>query len=656
MSNRRKSGRADQAARLEKAGRALWQRGNLEAALGKFKKAVKFDPSHKSAWNSLGAVLMSLDRGKEALACFRRALKIDPNYSYALINFGRYHLAMGTLDHAEAALSRAVRGDPNPVAALFNLAQVHRRKHEPGKAETMLRRVVQMEPGHLDAWLVLAGVLAEQGSWKEASRCYGQALTVEPGNLVAQSRLSLGLPKIYRDSQEVDRARTRYREGLETLVTGLDVSMGRPAEEKLRAARQSNFLLAYQGLNDLELQQMFSGYQRALLESVLPRFYDPMENTFEPGRKLRVGFVSEHFCLCTVGKYFRSWVTDIDPDDFETVVFSIGVRSDELNREIREACHEYHELTGSLAACAGAINEARLDVLIYPELGMNKLVFALANMRLAPLQCCAWGHPVTSGHDNIDWFISPADMEPDGAEAHYGERLVTLPGIGTSYARPEVPDKVTRQSLGLPEEGILYLFPQSLFKIHPDNDPVLAEILAREPRARLVLFESRHVTITRQFSRRLSATLEARGISTPERITFLPRASHDVYLQVNEACDVMLDSVRWSGGNTALDALACGLPVITLPGEFMRGRQTMVMLKALDLGELVASSREDYVTIALALGRDAQRRKQLRAAIAERNAVLFDQDGPIRALETLLRAGAPRNTRSRNVFAGIRPK
>ena len=74
-------------------------------------------------------------------------------------------------------------------------------------------------------------------------------------------------------------------------------------------------------------------------------------------------------------------------------------------------------------------------------------------------------------------------MEPPGAQAHYTERLITLPGLGTCYPRPDVPEPVSRASLGLPEDAILYLFPQSLFKVHPDNDRLLVEILAREPRA-----------------------------------------------------------------------------------------------------------------------------------------------------------------------------
>ena len=78
----------------------------------------------------------------------------------------------------------------------------------------------------------------------------------------------------------------------------------------------------------------------------------------------------------------------------------------------------------------------------------------------------------------------------------------------------------------------------------------------------------------------------------------LPQCSHDDYLRINAVCDAMLDTLRWSGGNTSLDALATGLPIVTLPGRFMRGRQSAGMLTLAGLGDQVASDDDDYVRIA----------------------------------------------------------
>ena len=181
--------------------------------------------------------------------------------------------------------------------------------------------------------------------------------------------------------------------------------------------------------------------------------------------------------------------------------------------------------------------------------------------------------------------------EPPGAAAHYSERLVLLPGIGTQYSPPAIPEDTDRARFSLPQDKTLLLCPQSLFKVHPENDDLLAAVLAAAPNTTLVLFEGRHPALTDRFMRRLERAFVARGIAIRERAIVLPSLSHPDYLRVNRVCDVMVDTLHWSGGNTSLDALACGLPVVTLPGTLMRGRQTAGMLAVIGATELIGPRR-----------------------------------------------------------------
>jgi len=102
----------------------------------------------------------------------------------------------------------------------------------------------------------------------------------------------------------------------------------------------------------------------------------------------------------------------------------------------------------------------------------------------------------------------------------------------------------------------------------------------------------------------------------------------------------MLDTMHWSGGNTSLDALACGLPMVTLPGAFMRGRQSAGMLNLLGVPELIARDRDSYLAITARLIADAAWRRELSARIRSAQGRLFDVPVAITSLETLLQAGA----------------
>ncbi len=272
-----------------------------------------------------------------------------------------------------------------------------------------------------------------------------------------------------------------------------------------------------------------------------------------------------------------------------------------------------------------------------PELGLEPTTFALAALRLAPLQCAAWGHPITSGHATIDVFFSSAEMEPADAAAHYTERLVLLPGIGTCYAKSPVPEDASRSRFGLPEAGTLFLCPQTHYKIHPENDALFARVLAAAPQSRLVLFEGRHPGLTNTYLQRLRGVLASHGVDTG-RLIVLAGVEHADYMRINTVCDAMLDTVRWSGGNTSLDALAAGLPIITLPGRFMRGRQSLGMLRLMGMDELIARDTDDYVQIAARIAAEPAWQRELSSRIRANAECVFDDRRPLAALTEFLLA------------------
>jgi CRISPR-associated protein Csy1 len=167
-------------------------------------------------------------------------------------------------------------------------------------------------------------------------------------------------------------------------------------------------------------------------------------------------------------------------------------------------------------------------------------------------------------------------------------------------------------------------------------------VLQRDPEGMLVTFASNHDEQTHTYARRLSAVLESRGVDMGERVRFVePGIPHGPYLRLNELCDVMLDTLHWSGGNTSLDALAAGLPVVTLPGQLMRGRQSLAMLKTLGVEELVTEDAAQYVERAVAIGRDRDYRAALSERIRAGHDALFDRDEPVRALERFLASVVP---------------
>jgi CRISPR-associated protein Csy1 len=622
-------------------GRLHIDQGRAAEALKDYQAAVTIDAGNVRAWNGVGVALQSLDRLDEAVRAFNHALTIDGRFAMAHFNLARIYNLRSDTPRALVHAQSAVRHDPGHVEAWLLIGDIHRRKREMPQALGAYSSAARAEPSNLKARGALAGLVAEAGRFEDARAEYRRMAQQFPASLEAALGANLLLPQVYSSVEELERIRAEYGEGLQRLQAHAPAFRGARAAEALNHARWTNFYLAYQGRDDRDLQTRYGDFLRSVLAPAAPEFFAPRSRRAGGGR-IRVGFLSHFFFNCTAGRYFSSWITHLDPKRFETFVYYTNEWVADDTRAIAAAAGTFRHLPGRpLYTLAQEVAGDALDILVYPELGMHSGTFTLASLRLAPVQCAGWGHPNTTGLEEIDWFISCEAMEPENAERHYRERLALLPGLGTRYAVQQPQPQGTRGDFGLPEDRTLYLVPQSLFKIHPDNDALIAEVLARDPDGVAVMFASHHEHLTEVFATRLARALQQRGIDIHERVCFLaPFVPHPAYLRLNQLCDVMLDTVHWSGGNTSLDALANGLPVVTHPGPLMRGRQSHAMLRILGAPELIAEDFEAHVETAVRLGRDPEERRALSERIRGNRSALFERDEPVRALERFLEKAA----------------
>lgn len=618
----------------------LKDQGRLDEALHAIETALRLKPDYATGYNNLGTLFHEMGRRNEAVVAYQRAVSLQPGYAHALDNLGQMQMRSGHIREAESAFNELIRITPQDSKAYWHLAQCLQSLGRNDGAISSLRRALTIRPDFPKAQLKLAMLLADVNQPEKAREQYRLVLSSHPRRLRAALGIALTLPVVYSSTTELNTWRRRYADGLEDLLSRLDTFENNPGTELLDDLHWGNFYLAYQGQNDRDLQAGYGHLTARMLQLTLPELMCSTSRTHAEGRRIRVGFVSSFFRMCTVGMYFKSWITRLDPARFETFVYHLHPRIDQVGEEIRKSCAHFIHVSGSVVgkieAIANPIRDAGLDVLIYPELGMDSQSYLLAALRLAPVQCCGWGHPVTSGRQNIDFFLSSDIMEPDDAADCYTEQLIRLDGIGTYYERPPLPPPRHREDFGLPADRNLYLFPQSPFKIHPDNDALLGRILGADPDGTLVFFEGRHPAITDAFLHRFRCTLSSLGLPTEGRFVVLPYMNHDDYLRVNMLCDVMLDCLHWSGGNTSLDALACGLPVVTLPGELMRARQSAGMLELLNVPDLIAHDKDEYVQIALRLTHAPDWRHRIQTRISAGSVNLFERMEPIRALERFL--------------------
>jgi hypothetical protein len=119
-------------------------------------------------------------------------------------------------------------------------------------------------------------------------------------------------------------------------------------------------------------------------------------------------------------------------------------------------------------------------------------------------------------------------------------------------------------------------------------------------------------TLTKIFVKRLQRAFSAVELNMADYVVMQPALTDAAYHRLNDLADVFLDSLGTAGTTTTLEAITYNLPIVTLPGEFMRGRVSHGILKQIGVTETIATSVDDYIEIANRLGTDVSWRQKVR--------------------------------------------
>ena len=116
-----------------------------------------------------------------------------------------------------------------------------------------------------------------------------------------------------------------------------------------------------------------------------------------------IGFVSSFFKNHTVSILFKNWIIKLNRNFFSIFVYYIGNKFDKITSQIKESSNDFFNHT-DIDQLISRISKDKLDILVYLDICMDPMTQILASLRLASIQCTTWGHPVTSGFKNIDYF------------------------------------------------------------------------------------------------------------------------------------------------------------------------------------------------------------------------------------------------------------
>jgi protein O-GlcNAc transferase len=607
-----------QADELIGAGNAEEHAGNIESAYEKYLLATRIAAHYPSAWLNLGIALAARSEDDAALDAYDRVLALEPTNAPAHYNRGLLLNSSGNPKLAEDAFAAAITYRPHFPDAYAGRGDALEAQGRLEEATEALREASRQAPAHAGYILNLGNLLRKAGNVDEAESSYRRALRIDPGYVAVVRALAIAL-----------RDQGRHAEACSTLEAAL-------AHNPISFDAYSDLLFTLQFRDDIAPEVLYRRHEQfgATIHARFPAIA-PHARPRSKDRRLRVGYVSGDFRRHAVAFFALPVVARHDRSVFEVHCYSNTGDIDSMTSDFRAASDLWREIRGlDDKAAAQMIHDDGIDILVdlSGHTGDNRLgVFA---QKPAPVQATWLGYLCTTGLATMDYRISDGYADPPNAnEARHTETLVRLPNSQWCY-RPQFSPS---PSINPPmrENGVVTFGSFNQFaKISPKTMALWLKILKTVSDARLSV-----VGVPMGKAQQEFYGFFARSGIKSDRIDLTGRLPPAEYYEWFNRVDIALDTTPYSGGTTTCDSLWMSVPVVTLAGAAAVSRSGASLLSVAGLGELVATSTEEYVRISVELATDAQRLAAMRHDLRDRmlKSPLMDEARFLRDLESLYR-------------------
>jgi len=534
----------------------------------------------------------------EAEAQYRRLLDAYPDHPHLLHNIGLIRFQHGRIDEAVELVRHALKGEPDNAKFLGSLGAILSAAGRADEAIQSFRSAGVAQQNDPEALSNYAVALGKVGQLSEAIAACEQSLELLPGHVDTLNNLG----NLLTDSRRYAEAAQRFREALQRRNDAAKV--------------HSNLLLLLNYDSTVAHQQLMAehrafGEAQGALWNALPAQYD---NSREPARRLRIGYVSADFGAHPVGYMLCDVLGRHTRESFEVTLYATQLRHDDITARFRSACDRWQDCGQmSDAEMELLIRRDRIDILV--DLGGHTAGNRLPVLarRPAPVQISYLGYTTTTGLPTVDYRLSDALIDPPGTDAGTEYPLLLKQGM-FRYCPPPAAPLPSAPPLQFGKGPTFGCF-CNLSKISPRTVALWSKVLARRPDARLVLkAKALADPIVRES---LLAEFALQGVDA-RRIECLGWTGREQHLADCARIDVMLDTLPFNLAANTCEALWMGVPVVTRIGEGPAGRIGASLLNAANLAECVTDTDEAFVKQACDLIANVDALTRMRATMRDR--------------------------------------
>ena len=550
-----------------------------------------------------GLLFLEGEKFSQAEFKLKRSLELIPDRASTLTNLSAVQVKLKKYLDAKITAEKAIFLEADNSQAYLNLGLIETELKNLASALQYFERARSLKPDYHEAWSNKGSTLHELKRYEEAIVHYDQALSLKPD-----------INWAYGDFQNIKMKLSDWSdfyEGLTNLANKVQLHQ-KSVQPFISLALFSEALMHRQSA-EIYVDEKFPFNPALGLISKQPK-----------RKKIRIGYFSADFHNHATGHLMAELFELHDKSCFEIIGFSFGPeKNDEMRQRLVKSFDQFIEVfSKSDIEIAQLSRDLNVDIAVDLKGFTQDSRTGIFSYRVAPIQVNYLGYPGTMGAEYIDYIVADKTLIPSQSQQYYSEKVVYLPHSYQANDRKRGISKkqFTRQELGLPREGFVFCCFNNNYKILPATFNAWMQILKMVDGSVLWLLKDNPWV-----SENLKKEAAKQGIDAT-RLVFAERMSLPEHLARHRHADLFIDTLPCNAHTTASDALWTGLPVLTLMGESFASRVAASLLNAIGLSELITTSQEEYIALAVKLADNSHKLADIKQKLKQNRLTtpLFD--------------------------------
>jgi protein O-GlcNAc transferase len=476
---------------------------------------------------------------------------------------------------------------PKNLSVLRNLSLTFYYNKDLEETEKILKKIININEKEPNALVMLILILEDQDKLDEAKKYIEFGLTEKLLDPYWKIKKKLMLPTIYENLKDIDNVRNELDQNIEEILSS-DQIISLNIDTQL--IKPVHFDLSYDQYDNLLINKKCDNFYRKIYPQLNKINYLKKNST----NKIKIGFISENLTDHTIGKLFKGIILNLNKNEFEIKIFhTTKTKKGKIYEDFLEAEKTVQVknfiLPIKFEDKQKIIANENLDILFYPEIGLSLEIYYMSFIKLASHQITSWGHPETTGNNTIDYFLTSKLIESEGSEKNFSEKLLYADYLPMYYYPPDIKNKLQKSELS---KNNIYSCPQTLFKIHPYFDDVIAKIQKEDKSAKLYFIKDLNKTYYKKLLNRFKKNKEIDF----ERIEFLDGLSWENYINHCGQASVLLDPIYFGAGNSFYESMFYGTPTVSKPTIYTKSRLVLGAYKQMQIEDApIVNSVDEYV-------------------------------------------------------------